>query len=107
MKRPLAVAIIGWLYIAVGTIGFIYHIRELTTEPWIELVRLIAIVAGAYMLRGHNWARWLALVWMAFHVWVGWLNSWQQAAMHALFLVVLAWFLLRRPGSEYYRRGRP
>ena len=42
MKRPLAVTIIGWLYIVVGAIGFVYHIRELTAEPWIEPVRLLA-----------------------------------------------------------------
>lgn len=102
-KRPLSVTIIGWLYIAVGAIGFIYHIRELTSEPWIGLVRLIAIVAGVYMLRGHGWACWLALVWMAFHVWVGWLNSWHQAAIHAAFLLVLAFFLLRPPAAHYFR----
>ncbi len=103
-KRPLAVTIIGWLYIAVGTIGFGYHIRELTAEPWIEAVRLLAIAAGAFLLRGQNWARWLVLAWMAFHVWVGWLNGWQQAATHALFLVVLAWFLLRGPAAKYFQK---
>jgi len=103
-KRPLAVTIIGWLYIAVGAIGFGYHIRELTTEPWIEAVRLLAIVAGAFLLRGQNWARWLVLAWMAFHIWVGWLNGWQQATMHALFLAILAFFLLRPPAARYFSR---
>jgi hypothetical protein len=106
-KRPLSVTVIGWLFIATGAIGFIYHIRELTSEPWIGLVRLLAIVAGAYMLRAQNWARWLALAWMAFHVYVGWLHSWQQAAIHALFLLVLAFFLLRPPAARYFRTPRP
>jgi hypothetical protein len=104
MKRPLAVTIIGWLYIIVGVVGFVSHIRELTAEPWIEPVRLLAILAGAYLLKGHNWARWLTLAWMAFHIWVGWLNGWPQAAMHAAFLVVLAFFLLRPPAAQYFRR---
>ena len=28
----------------------------------------LAIVCGVFLLRGHNWARWLALAWIAFHV---------------------------------------
>ena len=33
-----------------------------------ELTELLAMVSGAFMLRGHNWARWLALAWIIFHV---------------------------------------
>ena len=74
-KRPLAVTLIAWLYIAAGTIGVAYHLQELRPQHpfqydivWVSLVRLIAIVAGVYMLPGSNWARWLALAWIVFHV---------------------------------------
>ena len=33
----------------------------------IEIIRVAAIVGGAFMLRGHNWARWLVLAWIGFH----------------------------------------
>jgi len=105
-KRPLAVTIIAGLYIVAGAVGFVCHFKDLATEPWIELVRVIAVVAGAFLLRGRDWARWLALAWMAFHVWVGWLNGWQQAAVHAVFLVVIAFLLLRPPASHYFRRAK-
>ena len=105
MKRPpLAVLIIGCLYILMGAVGFVYHFRDLATEPWIEAVRLLAIVAGVFLLRGHNWARWLTIAWMAFHVWVGWLNSWQQAAMHAVFLVVITGLLVWGPGARTFQQ---
>ena len=65
-KRPVSVWILSCLYIAVGTIGFAYYFSELMAHQdnsvWIELTELLAIVSGAFMFRGHNWARWLALV---------------------------------------------
>ena len=59
------------------------------------------------MLRGANWARWLALAWMAFHVAISYLNGWDKVAVHALFLVVIAYFLLRRSSAEYFRMNYP
>jgi len=35
---------------------------------WVCLLSLAAVIAGAGLLRGYNWARWLALAWIAFHV---------------------------------------
>ena len=71
-KFPLPVLIFSCLYIGVGTLGFVFHFRESLASPrdgvWIELTECIAIVCGVFMLRGRNWARWLALAWMAFHV---------------------------------------
>src|ERR1700681_1065711 len=69
-KRPLAVTIVACVYLAVGVIGFAYHFRELVAlqnqAVWVELTEFLALVCGAFMLGGHNWARWLALAWMAF-----------------------------------------
>ena len=107
-KRPISVTIIACVYILAGGVGFVYHASEFKFHPFsfgtlgIEFVRLLAIVAGAFMLRGATWARWLALAWMAFHVVVGYLHGWMQMATHAVFLVVIAFFLLRRPANEYF-----
>jgi hypothetical protein len=112
-KRPLAATIIGCLFIVVGAVGFVYHISDVHADNafhydglLIELVRVLAIVAGAFMLRGHNWARWLVLAWMAFHVVISIFNGWGQVAMHALFLAVLAYFLFRPEVTKYFRRGQ-
>jgi len=108
-KRPLSVTIIGWLFIVVGTIGLLYHGNELrsrhpfpTDLVWVCLVRLIAIVSGAFLLRGHNWARWLVLIWMAYHVGLGVLHSWSDVVTHSLILIVIAFFLLRPQASAYF-----
>ena len=70
--RPLAVTAVACVYLAVGAMVFATHFRDLLTlqqdAVWVELTEFLAIVCGAFMLRGHNWARWLAVAWMAFHV---------------------------------------
>ena len=108
-KRPVKVLLLSCLYIAVGAIGFAYHFRELNVlrqdSIWIELTQLLAILAGAFMLRARNWARWLALVWMAFHVAISF-PALRQVAVHALFLAVIAWLLFRPDATRYFRRTR-
>ena len=112
-KRPLSVTILAWVYIAVGTIGFAYHFTELQARDafpidgvWVELVRLLAIICGAFMLRGHNWARWLALAWIAFHVIISAFHALPQFAIHCLFCAIIAWFLFRPEAARYFRATR-
>ena len=71
---------------------------------WIELVRLLAILCGAFMLRGRNWARWLALAWMALHVAISF-PARNQVAFHLVFLVVIAWLLFRPEAMQYFRES--
>ncbi|HEX4757780.1 MAG TPA: hypothetical protein VH308_07350 [Terracidiphilus sp.] len=107
-KRPVSILILSCLYIAVGVIGFAYYFPELMAyrqdAVWIELTEALAILAGLFMLLGHNWARWLALVWMAFHVAISF-PVLRQIAMHSMIFTVIAWLLLR-PGAGRYFAGR-
>lgn len=110
-SRPLPVTIIACVYILTGAGGFVLHLRDFKAlQPFpydnvlVELVSLTAVVAGAYLLRGENWARWLALAWMAFHVVVSVFHSLSQLAIHALFLAILGYFLFRPAANSYFRR---
>lgn len=109
-KRPLSVWVLSCLFIAVGAGGFAIHFRELLTFQqdaiWIELTEFLAVVAGVFMLLGKNWARWLALVWMAFHVAISF-PALQQVAMHFLILLVMAWLLFRPDARHYFQQNRP
>ena len=109
-ERPLAVTILGCVYIVIGAVGFVYHFTEFRTrnafqseDVWIELVRLLAIVSGAFMLRGHNWARWLAIAWIAFHVVLSVFQSFSQFSIHCLFCAIIAWLLVRHDAARYFR----
>jgi hypothetical protein len=106
MKRPFSVTFLGWLFIAVGSIGVAYHLRDGSFDRWtvlIAAVRVIAIIGGIFLLKGRSWARWLLLVWLAFHVFVGALHSLSNSVAHFVLLAVVAYFLLWSPESKYFR----
>lgn len=110
-KRPFPVTVLGCLLVAAGLLGLVYHLSELKLHSPIQygilgiaFVRLLAIVAGVFMLLGQNWARWLATCWIAFHVIVSFYHSWQQAAVHALLLLMFAYFLFGPEANRYFRR---
>jgi hypothetical protein len=109
-KRPISVTIIAALYLAVGVGGVAVHFRELLARHpdavGIELTELIAVLCGVFLLRGHNWARWLALAWIAFHVVLSAFHAIPEFAIHALFCAVIAWALFRPESAEYFRGAR-
>jgi hypothetical protein len=109
-KRPLSVMLIGCLYLATGALGLVFRVIEFKPQQpfeyeivWISIVSLIAMVAGAYMLRGRDWARWLAMAWIAFHVVLSFFHSRVQLAVHGLLCIVFAYFLFRTPATRYFR----
>lgn len=107
-KRPISVTIAGYVIVAAGVMGLAYHSTEWLHRPfqseiiWISLLRVLAVVAGFGMLRGYNWARWLTLVWIAFHVVVSYWHGWSEVAMHAVVLAVFAYVLFRPAANAYF-----
>ena len=114
-KRPLPVTIIGWLFIAVGLLGFAYHATEFNPEVSLDadlalvlVVRLLAIVGGVFLLRAANWARWLLLLWMAYHVILSTMHPVMELLMHIALLLAIAYFLLRPKTASYFsEQGSP
>lgn len=110
MKRPLSITILAGVYLAVGVIGFAAHFRDLLAlrqdAIWAELTELVAILCGAFLLRRHNWARWLALVWIAFHVVLSAFHAIPELVIHAVFCAVIAWILFRPEAARYFRGAR-
>jgi hypothetical protein len=93
-------------------IGFVYHFEELQAgnafhndSVWIELTELLAIVSGVFILRGQNWARWLAFAWMVFHVIVS-IHDLRAFTMHCLICAAIAWCVFRPEAARYFR-GMP
>ena len=111
--RPRSVTAMGVLFIGVGIVGLAYHASEVDlARPFqadallILFVRLLAVIAGIFILRGANWARWLAIAWLAFHVIVSAFNSVGEALVHGVLLAVIAYVLLRPAASDYFRRPK-
>ena len=109
-KRPIPVTVIAWVLIATGVFGFIVHLRELVSEKlfhfedlWIPIAGLLPVVVGLFLLLGHNWARWLALIWMVFHVVISFFDSLEKVVVHVLLLALIAYSLLRRDARTYFQ----
>jgi|SRR5690349_4438737 len=109
--RPISVTFVAWLFITVGTVTFIYHSRGLlhphVDDFLIEVTELVALVAGLFMLRRQNWARWLALAWMAFHVVLSAFPPFHGLVVHVLIFGGIAWLLLRSDAAQYFREPGP
>jgi hypothetical protein len=106
MKRPLTVTILGYLFIVAGLVGLVYHLSESPHDHGIVLVsvvRIIAVVGGVFLLIGRDWARWLMLAWLAFHVVVSAFHSLSEFLPHLVLLMVVGYVLLGPPASNYFR----
>lgn len=106
MKRPIPVTILGLLFIVVGLVGVVYHLSQRPLDRWvalISLIRVVAVVGGVFLLKGRNWARWLMLGWLGFHVGVSAFRSLSDCIAHAVLLLVVAYFLLTPPDSQYFQ----
>lgn len=114
-SRPRSITIISWIFIIFGSISllsgllpfgdvtFAQRVAEL--RGWhalVHVVRLLAMVAGLFMLFGYNWARWLLVLWMVFHLVVSALHSTMMLLMHAVIFTIILYFLFRPPASAYF-----
>lgn len=70
----------------------------------ILVIRLAAIVAGVYLFRGRDWARWLAVAWIAYHVVLSFFHPVSELVLHAAFCAAIVWFLYQRQANAYFRR---
>lgn len=111
-SRPITVTSLAWLYIVVGVLSTAFHVAQFRTHPptpseffWIPFLGLLAVVAGVFLLRGSNWARWLALAWMAFHVALSVFHPLQELLVHSLFLALFAYLLFRPAARAYFHSG--
>lgn len=107
-RRPLSVTIVGCIFLATGIFGSASHAAELRGNPvqydvlWPLLISLVAVVCGIYLLRRSNWARWLAVAWLAFHVIIS-LHSRKALLVHSALLAVFAYLLFRPAATAYFR----
>jgi len=109
-NRPLPVIIVSALFIIAGCVGFIYHIKDfyapnvqLNGLILIQLTRILAIVCGVLLLFGVNWARWLAIGWLAYHIVISSLNSTSEMIAHILFLIIVSILLFIPVTSAYFK----
>jgi hypothetical protein len=107
-RPPVAVIVVAAAYLAVGTIGFVAHFHDLLAVPsegvWIELTELLAVVAGVFLLRRRDSARWLALAWITFHVILSAFGDVRQVVAHGILATLIGWLLFRQNSTRWFRQ---
>jgi hypothetical protein len=120
MRRPPSITVLGWLFIVVGAAGLLKDLWPLLTPDAAQQLaklradgladlgpawtsRLLAVVGGAGLLNGRNWARWLLVAWMVFHIGLSVLHSLTELLMHGAIFTPLLYFLFRRTSEPYFR----
>lgn len=112
MKRPLSITILAWVFVVVGSVGLAGGLIQLlrvintgglssnqhylTESGFTALSGLIATIGGAGLLHGFRWARWVCIIWMAFHVVLSVWHSMIEVVFHLLMLVGMAYILFRK-----------
>jgi hypothetical protein len=121
MRRPHSITLIAWLFILVGAAGLLKDLGPLLISPAEQLAklkadgladigpawtsRLLAIVGGAALLRGHNWARWLLVAWMLAHIGLSFFHSATELLTHGLIFAPLLYLLFRRAIEPFFHQG--
>ena len=117
-RRPIAVLVLGTLFIVTGAAGLLgdwlpmltrgrAHLdAELAAEgpamlALIWTVRALAVVGGVGLLTARRWARPLLVAWMVFHVGVGGLHSTAMLLTHVVIFAALGWLLFRPAVTQW------
>jgi hypothetical protein len=111
-NRPLPVIIVSVLFILVGSVGFAYHLKDFVESNdklyeliWVLFLRILAVVCGFLLFFRINWARWLAIAWLAYHVVISAFNSTSEMIAHIVFLIIVS-ILLYLPVSLRYFQNK-
>jgi hypothetical protein len=111
--RPLPILSVAILFIIVGLVGFVNHIKDffepgekLYVTLLIQLLRIIAIVSGILLLRANNSGRWLSIAWIVSHIVIGALNSTFQLIAHIVLLIIVSILLFLPVSSAYFQNKK-
>jgi hypothetical protein len=108
--RPIPVIIVSLLFILTGCVGFAYHINDFAKPNensyeliWVLFLRILAVACGLLLFFGINWARWLAIAWLASHVIVSAFNSLSEMLAHIVLLILVSFLLFLPASSKYFK----
>jgi hypothetical protein len=65
-------------------------------------IRALAIIGGVGVLRGANWARWLMLAWLLFHVALAATGPAGNLLVHVVIAAGLAHLMFRRDAATFF-----
>lgn len=112
-RRFPSVLAVGVLFVVFGAVDLYQGVTPIlrtglpprTDDLQVLAVGIAALVGGGFVLRGHDWARWLLAGWMLLHVAISAAHPGQLMAHLAIF-GSLAFLLFRPRARAAFRPGR-
>jgi hypothetical protein len=112
-KRPIAVILVSVLFVLTGCMGIAYHAKEFFDPTYTPIqlvlvlfVRVLAVLCGVFLFYGFNWARWLAIVWLLYHVVLSAFHSTSELVMHIVFLALVSVLLFIPVSNRFFQKKR-
>ncbi|HEV7992169.1 MAG TPA: hypothetical protein VGP25_10105 [Gemmatimonadaceae bacterium] len=112
-RKPIpSILAIGVLFLVLGVLDvwrglapmFGTASRLATDDMQVLAIGIAALAGGGFLLRGHDWARWLLAVWMLLHVAIS--EGPRQLTGHLLIFGFVAYLLFRpRAAASFGRRA--
>ncbi|AVR44933.1 hypothetical protein C7S20_06425 [Christiangramia fulva] len=110
--RPFPVITVAILFILAGSLGLIYHIQEFFKSHitdwyesvWVLILRVLAIVCGVLLLFRIKWARWLAILWMSYHIAISALHSVVEMFTHIVLLIIISILLFLPISNKFFQK---
>ena len=112
-RRLPSILAVGVLFLLLGVLDVYRGVapmlanasRPATDDLEVLAIGIAALVGGAFVLRGHNWARWLLAAWMLLHVVIS-VGQPRELIAHLLIFGFVAYLLFRSRASAYFSPGR-
>ncbi|RDC58786.1 hypothetical protein [Adhaeribacter pallidiroseus] len=109
-NRPLAISLVAFIFILAGGVGILYHATDYwkpNSNPYelvgVLFIRILAIVCGVLLLRRVPAARWLAILWLAYHCVLSFYHSTAEMMTHFVFLAIVSLLLFIPKSSAYFK----
>ena len=112
-SRPISILIVAWLFVMVGAGGLVGQTLKLLggaafdgDMAWASASEFAALLGGVFLRDARNWARWLLVAWMAFHIVLSAIHDLPKLLVHCAIFAPILFLLFRPPAAAFFRRGR-
>ena len=111
MRKPIpSILVVGIIFLALGVLDVWRGVAPLVGAPGrlagddvlVLAIGVAALIGGMFVLRGHNWARWLLAAWMALHVAIS-VGKPTALVAHLVIFGFIAFLLFRPPAATHFR----
>ena len=113
MRKPIpSLIVVAAIFLGLGVLDVLRglaplfqsssHPRLAGDDMQVLAIGVAALIGGVYVLRGHNWARWLLAAWMAMHVAIS-VGQPKALIAHVVIFGCITFLLFRSRATDFFK----